>query len=72
MLKGMYPSMARNFAIRDEYQVWVTGRRIGHSRNLGPVQVALMRRAGKHPAATRWIHGKYNRPNMTTAVSHIA
>lgn len=61
MLKGMYPSLARDFGIRPEYQGWVTGRRIGHSKNVGPVQLAHMRRLGKHPPASRWIHGKYKR-----------
>ena len=61
MLKGMYPSLARDFAIRPEYQGWVTGRRIGHSKNIGPVQLARMRSLGKHPPASRWIHGKYKR-----------
>lgn len=59
MLKGMHPAMARNFAIEHEYQGWVTGRRIGHSKNIGPVQLQHMRRLGKHPPARRWIHGKY-------------
>jgi hypothetical protein len=59
MLKGMYPSMARYFDIRPEYQGWVTGRRIGHSKNIGPVALGNMRRAGKHPPARRWIPGKY-------------
>jgi hypothetical protein len=67
MLKGMFPSMARNFGIRPEPQGWVTGRRIGHSRNLGPVQVAALRRLGKHPPASRWIHGKYDRDRVNLA-----
>ena len=59
MLKGMYPSLARYFEIRSEYQGWVTGRRIGHSRSLGPVEAARMRDQGLHPKAQRWRVGKY-------------
>jgi hypothetical protein len=64
MLKGMYPSMAQNFGIEAEYQGWVTGRRIGHSKNLGPVQLGIMRSLGKHPRARPFILGLYgqNRP----------
>jgi hypothetical protein len=61
MLKGMFPSMARNFGIHPERTGWVTGRRIGHSKNLGPVELARIRDLGKHPPASRWIHGKYDR-----------
>jgi hypothetical protein len=63
MLKGMYRTTAENFGIRHEYQGWVTGRRIGHSKNIGPVQLDHMRHLGKHPPARRWIHGKYDRPD---------
>jgi hypothetical protein len=59
MLKGMYPSIAHSFDIRPEYQGWVTGRRIGHSKNIGPVALDRMRRAGKHPPARRYIPGRY-------------
>jgi hypothetical protein len=69
MLKGMYPSMALNFDIRHEYQGWVTGRRIGHSKNLGPVELGRLRRAGKHPPARRYIPGKYGPPGPYAAWS---
>jgi hypothetical protein len=59
MLKGMFPTVARDFGINPEYQGWVTGRRIGHSKNIGPVQVARMRKQGKFPRAIRWIQNKY-------------
>ena len=59
LLNGMYPTVARDFGITPEYQGWVTGRRIGHSKNLGPVQVAHMRKQGKFPRAIRWIQNKY-------------
>ena len=61
MLKGMYPSLARYFEINSEYQGWVTGRRIGHSKSLGPVEAARMRDKGLHPRAQRWRVGKYKR-----------
>jgi hypothetical protein len=59
MLKGMFPSMARNFAIEAQETGWITGRRIGHSRNLGPVELKRMISVGKHPPVQRWKHNKY-------------
>jgi hypothetical protein len=55
------------FDIRPEYQGWVTGRRIGHSRNIGPVALNHMRRAGKHPPARRYIPGKYGQSPISAA-----
>jgi hypothetical protein len=59
MLKGEYPSLAREFGIRPVYQGWVTGKRIGCSKNVGPYQVAEMRKQGKHPPARRWVPGRW-------------
>ena len=55
LLKGLHPSLARMFGIRHEYQGWVTGRRIGHSKNIGPVQVKRWRGLGVFPPAKRWV-----------------
>src|SRR5665213_2362470 len=54
-LKGLHPSAARTFGIRHLYQGWVTGRRIGHSKNIGPVQVRKWRNLGVFPPAKRWV-----------------
>jgi hypothetical protein len=54
-LKGLHPSAARKFGIRHIYQGWVTGRRVGHSKNIGPVQVKKWRGLGVFPPAKRWI-----------------
>jgi hypothetical protein len=61
ILKGLYPSMARNWDIEAEYCGWVTGRRIGHSQNIGPVEMERMILAGQFPRPKRWIHAKYRR-----------
>lgn len=55
LLKGLHPALARMFGIRHVYQGWVFGRRAGHSRNLGPVQVKKWRDLGQFPPARRWI-----------------
>lgn len=55
ILKGLHPTLARTFNIDHIPQGWVTGKRIGHSKNIGPVQVAEMRRQGVYPPARRWI-----------------
>lgn len=54
-LKGLHPSVARMFGIQHIYQGWVTGRRIGHSKNIGPVQVKRWRDEGVFPPARRWV-----------------
>jgi len=54
-LKGLHPSAARRFGIRHIYQGWVTGRRVGHSKNIGPVQVKKWRGLGVFPPAKRWV-----------------
>ncbi len=54
-LKGLHPSLAKRFGIRHEYQGWVHGRRAGHSRNLGPVQVKRWRDLKMFPPARPWI-----------------
>jgi hypothetical protein len=59
MLKGMHPALARQFAIEHVYQGWVTGKRIGCSKNVGPSRLAEMRKQGKHPPARRWVPGKW-------------
>ena len=59
LLKGQQPSLARCFNIEPEYQGWVTGRRIGHSQCLGPVEAERMRDAGLHPRAQRWRQNRY-------------
>lgn len=58
MLKGLNPTLARMFNIDSSPQGWVTGRRIGHSKNLGPVQIARKRKEGIYPPARRWIPNK--------------
>jgi hypothetical protein len=55
LLKGLHPSLAKLFGIRYINQGWVYGRRIGHSKNIGPVQVKKWRDLGVFPAAKRWI-----------------
>jgi hypothetical protein len=55
LLKGLHPSIAKVFGIRHVYQGRFWGRRIGHSKNLGPVQVRKWRDLGVFPAAKRWI-----------------
>lgn len=55
LLKGIHPSLAKQFGIRYENQGWVYGRRIGHSKNIGPVQVKKWRDLGMFPPAKRWI-----------------
>jgi hypothetical protein len=55
-LKGLHPSIARMFKIQHAYQGWVTGRRIGHSKNIGPVQVKKWRNLGMFPPAQRWVN----------------
>jgi hypothetical protein len=55
LLKGLHPALARTFGIRHEYQGWVFGRRAGHSRNLGPVQVKRWRDLQVFPPAKRWV-----------------
>lgn len=59
MLKGMHPALARRYDILHENQGWVTGRRIGHSKNIGPVQVAEMFRQGRYLPPSRWKWNKY-------------
>jgi hypothetical protein len=63
MLKGLHPTLARTFNIDHIPQGWVTGKRIGHSKNIGPVQVAEMRRQGVYPPARRWIPYKTSPDN---------
>jgi len=63
MLKGLHPSMAENWDIRAEYCGRVTGRRAGHSQNLGPVEMERWIIAERHPRPKRWVHGKYRRQN---------
>ena len=61
MLKGQHPSLAREYGIEYINQGRVTDRRIGHSRNVGPVQVSKMRKLGKFPKGrrfTRWAAGE--------------
>ena len=55
LLKGLHPSLAKLFGIRYENQGWVYGRRIGHSKNIGPVQVKKWRDLRMFPPAKRWI-----------------
>ncbi len=55
LLKGLHPGLARMFGIQHVYQGWVFGRRAGHSKNLGPVQVKKWRDLGQFPPARRWI-----------------
>lgn len=59
-LKGMYPSMARNFDVRPEYCGWVTGRRVGHSQNIGPVERERWILAGKLARPKQYVINKYN------------
>ena len=59
MLKGMHPHLASLFGISYEHQGWITGKRIGISRNLGPAQVRKMRKLGKFPPAKRFIPHLY-------------
>ncbi len=54
-LKGLQPSDARVFGIWHTYQGWVTGRRISHSKDLGPVQVKKWRKFGVFPPAKSWV-----------------
>jgi hypothetical protein len=54
MLKGMHPSLCRTFGIRYENQGWVTGKRVGHSRNIGPARRREMREQKLYPPAQRW------------------
>jgi hypothetical protein len=67
LLKGLYPSMARNWDIRPEYCGWVTGRRIGHSQNIGPVEMERMIIAGQFARPKRYVQGKYKRHNQQGA-----
>lgn len=55
LLKGLHPSLAKRFGISHVYQGWVHGRRAGHSRNIGPMQVKRWRRLKVFPPAQRWI-----------------
>ena len=59
MLKGMHPALARQFAIDHVYQGWVTGKRIGCSKNVGPAQVVEMRKQGRYRPARRWVPGRW-------------
>jgi hypothetical protein len=59
MLKGMHPALARRFNIEHVYQGWVFGKRVGHSKNVGPGQVAEMRRQGRYRPARRWVPGRW-------------
>jgi hypothetical protein len=63
MLKGLHPSMAENWDIRADYCGRVTGRRVGHSQNLGPVEMERWIIAKRHPRPQRWKHGKYRGTN---------
>jgi hypothetical protein len=60
LLKGMYPSMARNFDVRAEYCGWVTGRRVGHSQNIGPIERERWILAGRLQRPQRYVINKYN------------
>ena len=59
MLKGMHPMLARNFGIEHVYQGWVTGKRIGTSKNLGATQRRRWIRLGKYPPPKQWVPFKY-------------
>ncbi len=56
LLKGLHPGLARMFGIRHVNQGWVFGRRAGHSKNLGPVQVKKWRDLQLFPPARRWVN----------------
>jgi hypothetical protein len=55
MLKGMHPSLAKVFRIQYENQGWVTGKRVGHSLNVGPGRRVEMRELGIYPPARKWV-----------------
>lgn len=55
LLKGLHPSLAKRFGINHVYQGWVHGRRAGHSRNIGPMQVKRWRSLRVFPPAQRWV-----------------
>jgi hypothetical protein len=60
LLKGNYPSKARDWDIRPEYCGWVTGRRVGHSQNLGPVERERWYVAGRIPRPKHYVINKFN------------
>jgi hypothetical protein len=70
MLKGLRESMAENWDIRAEYCGWVTGRRVGHSQNIGPVEMERMILAGQFERPKRYVKGKYRRQNQRQA-THV-
>jgi hypothetical protein len=55
MLKGMYPGIAPRYGIRPSDQGWVTGKRSGFSKNIGPTQKRRLRKIGKYPPARQYI-----------------
>lgn len=60
LLKGQFPTIARDHGITPEYQGWIPGKkRSGCSKNLGPTRHEEVWRAGRHPRPERYRQNKY-------------
>jgi hypothetical protein len=67
LLKGLHKPLAKKYGIRYRPQGFVTGKRIGHSKNLGPVERAKMCALGVHPKSKPWVENKYGNPLKASA-----
>jgi hypothetical protein len=54
MLKGLHPSLCREYGIDYTNQGWIIGKRIGHSKNIGPARRREMRKQNLYPPARHW------------------
>lgn len=60
LLKGQFPTIARDHGITPECQGWIPGKkRSGCSKNLGPTRHEEVWRAGRHPRPERYRQNKH-------------